>query len=146
MSFSLYWNFLPYDSNLISLSSLDLKMPIFLFELLFLTNFRGVNTLAIFDYPRRVRVEIAVILAGAVKVDKDEKNDGGMYPSLYLAMRHTLANLVKAANSDRVHYVKRKWKRSREYLKLKPILAAEIVQLLCVTPSFYDIAHNDNGS
>ena len=53
--------------------------------------------------------------------------------------------LFQVANSDRVQYIKRKYKRDPEFMRIRPIVAAEVVQLLCVTPSFYDIADTDAG-
>ncbi|XP_075262230.1 uncharacterized protein LOC142353885 [Convolutriloba macropyga] len=129
------------------LASLEFTLPLHLVQEMLQTAqldfLGGVNTVVLFEYPRRILVEMASILCGAAKVDRDENRDGGLYPLLYTALDKMLENLTKVANSDRVQYIKRKYKRDPEFMRIRPIVAAEVVQLLCVTPSFYDIADTD---
>ncbi|XP_064625626.1 uncharacterized protein LOC135486618 isoform X2 [Lineus longissimus] len=106
-----------------------------------------VLTMDLFLLPRDIRCCIVSILISAVKLDKDNGQEGGLYNKLYLCLYYTVSELIKLQHADRI--AKKSPKRDKPenplYDDYKSLLASEVVQLLCIVPVFFDYIDKDVG-
>ncbi|XP_063410298.1 uncharacterized protein LOC134693391 [Mytilus trossulus] len=133
-------------------ASLEFVMPTHLMkdtlETTKLSKVGNVFTMDIFLLSRDVRCYIVSILLGAVKVDKDDKeacNDGGLYDKLYLCLFYTISELTKLSHAVDKRECAIKSKLNTVYRDYKCLLASEVVQLLCIVPTFFDYITKDIG-
>lgn len=104
-----------------------------------------VYSMDLFLLPRDVRCLLVCILLGAVKIDKDDKEDGGLYDKLYLCLFYTVSELVKLSHSSNTKQTAVKSKLNTLYYDYKSLLASEVVQLLCIVPAFFQYVAKDVG-
>ncbi|XP_072173194.1 uncharacterized protein [Diadema setosum] len=135
---------------LLLVASLEFSLPhVILQDTLTITKLREIisdfDTLDLFAMAEVHRCRILSLLLSAVKVDRDDHKDGGLYDKLYLCLYYTVAELVKrfdvgspknAVTLDRTNPI---------YREYRSLLAAEVVQLLCIVPSFYDLLLQDSS-
>lgn len=130
-------------------ASLEFVMPTHLMkdtlETTKLSKIGNVFTMDIFLLSRDVRCIIVSILLGAVKVDKDDKEDGGLYDRLYLCLFYTISELTKLSHAVDKKECAIKSKLNTLYRDYKCLLASEVVQLLCIVPTFFDYINKDLG-
>ncbi|RMX53205.1 hypothetical protein pdam_00020636, partial [Pocillopora damicornis] len=111
-----------------------------------LRKIRNVDTMDVFMLPRDVRCRLISLLLGAVKIERDQHIDGGLYNRLYLCLYDLVADLVRLANGDSIA----KYQATRKRLDSRKagyrcLLASEVVQLLCIVPVFFDFIGKDPG-
>ncbi|XP_078317601.1 uncharacterized protein LOC111119226 isoform X1 [Crassostrea virginica] len=104
-----------------------------------------VFSMDLFLLPRDVRCLLVCILLGAVKIDKDDKEDGGLYDKLYLCLFYTVSELVKLSHASNAKHSAVKSKLNTLYYDYKSLLASEVVQLLCIVPAFFQYVAKDVG-
>ncbi|XP_071476400.1 uncharacterized protein [Diadema antillarum] len=135
---------------LLLVASLEFSLPhVILQDTLTITKLREIisdfDTLDLFAMAEVHRCRILSLLLSAVKVDRDDHKDGGLYDKLYLCLYYTVAELVKrfdvgspknAVTLDRTNPI---------YREYRSLLAAEVIQLLCIVPSFYDLLLQDSS-
>ncbi|XP_052071124.1 uncharacterized protein LOC127709512 isoform X6 [Mytilus californianus] len=130
-------------------ASLEFVMPTHLMkdtlETTKLSKVGNVFTMDIFLLSRDVRCYIVSILLGAVKVDKDDKEDGGLYDKLYLCLFYTISELTKLSHAVDKRECAIRSKLNTVYRDYKCLLASEVVQLLCIVPTFFDYITKDIG-
>lgn len=131
-------------------ASLEFTLPTFLVQETLgaatISGMGGCNTIELFLMPRDHRCQLASLLLSAVKVDRDNKEDGGLYDKLYLCLYYTISELFKTWHRENPGPTTAKTKRAnviyREYISL---LASEVVQLFCIVPVFFDCITKDSG-
>ncbi|XP_070564121.1 uncharacterized protein [Ptychodera flava] len=136
---------------LLLVASLEFSIPSFLMnetlETAKLSLLGYVQCIDLFLLPRQERCQVVSVLLSAVKVDRDEKEDGGLYDRLYLCLYYTVAELNKKQQKDSssssmqvkkivVHPI---------YKEYKCLLAAEVIQLMCIVPAFFEYIEKDKG-
>ncbi|KAK3591251.1 hypothetical protein CHS0354_010617 [Potamilus streckersoni] len=130
-------------------SSLEFILPTHLvketLETAKLSKIGKVYTMDLFLLPKEVRCRIVSILLSAVKIDKDDKEDGGLYDKLYLCLFYTVAELMKLNNSVVGRHSAIQAKVSDVYRDYQCLLASELVQLLCIVPAFFEYVDRDVG-
>ncbi|WAR24773.1 hypothetical protein MAR_038442, partial [Mya arenaria] len=88
---------------LLLVATLEFVMPTHLvketLEVAKLSKVGKLYTMDLFLLPKDIRCRIVCILLGAIKIDKDLKEDGGLYDKLYLCLFYTVAELSKLSNS-----------------------------------------------
>ncbi|KAL4237028.1 hypothetical protein ACF0H5_005412 [Mactra antiquata] len=134
---------------LLLVATLEFVMPTHLvketLEVAKLSKIGKVYSMDLFLLPKDIRCRIVCILLGAVKLDKDSKEDGGLYDKLYLCLFYTVAELSKLSNSIFGKNTAPKVKITQLYRDYKCLLASEIVQLLCIVPAFFEYIDKDVG-
>ncbi|XP_052776216.1 uncharacterized protein LOC128214034 isoform X3 [Mya arenaria] len=134
---------------LLLVATLEFVMPTHLvketLEVAKLSKVGKLYTMDLFLLPKDIRCRIVCILLGAIKIDKDLKEDGGLYDKLYLCLFYTVAELSKLSNSIPGRNNAPKMKISQLYRDYKCLLASEIVQLLCIVPAFFEYIDRDVG-
>ncbi|XP_071799635.1 uncharacterized protein [Asterias amurensis] len=106
----------------------------------------GVDTIELFLMPRDHRCQIASLLLSAVKVDRDDRKDGGLYDRLYLCLYHTVTDLYRRMHADIDPSSPQPSPRiNEESREFKSLLAAEVVQLFCIVPVFFDYVTKESG-
>ncbi|XP_053394060.1 uncharacterized protein LOC123525858 isoform X3 [Mercenaria mercenaria] len=132
---------------LLLVATLEFVMPTHLvketLEVAKLSKIGKVYSMDLFLLPKDIRCHIVCILLGAVKIDKDSKEDGGLYDKLYLCLFYTVAELSKLSNSIFGRNTAPKLKMTELYRDYKCLLASEIVQLLCIVPAFFEYIDKD---
>ncbi|XP_077980954.1 uncharacterized protein LOC144436126 [Glandiceps talaboti] len=134
---------------LLLVASLEFVIPTFLMnetlETAKLSVMGYVPCMDLFLLPRKERCKIVSILLSAVKVDRDEKEDGGLYDRLYLCLYYTVSELNKRHLLGSPSTQRKKTSINPTYREYKCLLAAEVIQLLCIVPAFFDYIERDNG-
>lgn len=135
---------------LMLVASLEFAIPSLLvqqtLDIARLRKIRNVDTMDVFMLPRDVRCRLISLLLGAVKIERDQHIDGGLYNRLYLCLYDLVADLVRLANGDSIA----KYQATRKRLDSRKagyrcLLASEVVQLLCIVPVFFDFIGKDPG-
>ncbi|XP_050401356.1 uncharacterized protein LOC126818166 isoform X2 [Patella vulgata] len=98
----------------------------------------------IFLLPRDVRCKVVSILLSAVKIDKDDKENGGLYDKLYLCLFFIVSELTHISQTS-IECNQKPPKYQTLYYEYKCLLAAEVVQLLCIVPALFDYIEGDVG-
>ncbi|XP_038049525.1 uncharacterized protein LOC119723086 isoform X2 [Patiria miniata] len=138
---------------LLLVASLEFSLPTYLVQETLsaakLTDVGGIKTLELFLMPRDHRCQIASLLLSAVKVDRDSKKDGGLYDRLYLCLYHTVTELYKKMHAS-PHTASpqaspRNIVSAEDFKEFKSLLAAEVVQLFCIVPVFFDYITKESG-
>ncbi|XP_033108638.1 uncharacterized protein LOC117110139 isoform X2 [Anneissia japonica] len=132
---------------LLLVASLEFSFPTILMEEAVkeakLVKLSNVSTIHLFLLPRDIRGQICSLLLSAVKVDRDARKDDGLHDRLYLCLYYTITDIIKRMHarpdSSPKHVLK------RIYRQYRGLLAAEVVQLFCIVPSFFDLMQNDPG-
>ncbi|XP_021342270.1 uncharacterized protein LOC110442803 isoform X3 [Mizuhopecten yessoensis] len=104
-----------------------------------------VYTMDLFLLPRDVRCHVVCVLLAAVKIDKDDREDGGLYDKLYLCLFYTISELMKLSQSTSTKQTAIKSKLNTLYSDYKCLLASEVIQLLCIVPAFFEYISKDIG-
>ncbi|XP_060082017.1 uncharacterized protein LOC132561310 [Ylistrum balloti] len=104
-----------------------------------------VYTMDLFLLPRDVRCQVVCVLLAAVKIDKDDREDGGLYDKLYLCLFYTISELMKLSQSTNTKQTAIKSKLNTLYSDYKCLLASEVIQLLCIVPAFFEYISKDIG-
>ncbi|XP_069128141.1 uncharacterized protein [Argopecten irradians] len=104
-----------------------------------------VYTMDLFLLPRDVRCQVVCVLLAAVKIDKDDREDGGLYDKLYLCLFYTISELMKLSQSSNTKQTAIKSKLNTLYSDYKCLLASEVIQLLCIVPAFFEYISKDIG-
>eukprot|EP00057_Strongylocentrotus_purpuratus_P002337 XP_003724322.1 PREDICTED: uncharacterized protein LOC580904 isoform X2 [Strongylocentrotus purpuratus] len=123
-------------------ASLEFTIPHSLLQdALTVTNLRDIiddfDSLDLLLMTQNHQCRVLSLLLSAVKVDRDDHQDGGLYEKLYLCLYYTVAEIIKhhdVGSKKSEGSVDRTNPIYREY---RSLLAAEVVQLLCIVPSFY---------
>ncbi|XP_076441220.1 uncharacterized protein LOC143280455 [Babylonia areolata] len=108
----------------------------------------SVQTMDLFLLPRLLRCKVVSLLVSAVKVDREESEDGGLYTKLYLCLYHMVSQLTRLSetSSSSSHSTTPPLSRLASQLEdYKCLLATEVVQLMCIVPSFFDYLDRDIG-
>ncbi|EDO32281.1 predicted protein [Nematostella vectensis] len=107
---------------------------------------RSIETMDVFMFSREIRCRIVSLLLGAVKIERDQSIDGGLYNRLYLGLYDLVSDLIRLANGDdiTIYQAMRKKFDSRKS-GYRSLLASEVVQLLCIVPSFFNFIGRDPG-
>ncbi|XP_073227424.1 uncharacterized protein [Porites lutea] len=135
---------------LMLVASLEFAIPLLLVQqtlnIARLRKIRNVDTMDLFMLPRDIRCRVLSLLLGAVKIERDQHIDGGLYNRLYLCLYDLVADLVRLANGDSIS----KYQATRKKLDSRKagyrcLLASEVVQLLCIVPIFFDFIGKDPG-
>ncbi|KAL9951583.1 hypothetical protein ACROYT_G044267 [Oculina patagonica] len=135
---------------LMLVASLEFAIPSLLvqqtLDIARLRKIRNVDTMDLFMLPRDIRCRVISLLLGAVKIERDQHIDGGLYNRLYLCLYDLVADLVRLANGDSIsrYQATRKRLDSRK-AGYRCLLASEVVQLLCIVPVFFDFIGKDPG-
>ncbi|XP_041357106.1 uncharacterized protein LOC121374191 [Gigantopelta aegis] len=128
-------------------ASLEFQMPALLMkdtlDTAKLYRFGQMFTIDLFLLPRNARCLVVSILLGALKIDRDNHEDGGLYDELYLCIFYLVTNLMKLSQSDQKKALTDKSKSSKLYCNYKCLLASEVVQMLCIVPSFLRYLEED---
>ncbi|XP_071117853.1 uncharacterized protein [Haliotis cracherodii] len=134
---------------LLLVASLEFVMPTHLvketLETAMLGKIGKVYTMDLFLLPKDVRCQVVGILLSAIKVDKDIREDGGLYDRLYLCLFYTVAELTRLSQSDAQGDAQAAGKMHNIYRDYKCLLASEIVQLMCIVPAFFEYMEKDVG-
>ncbi|CAH1775371.1 unnamed protein product [Owenia fusiformis] len=104
-----------------------------------------VYTMDLFMLPRDMRCQVASILLSAVKVDRDIGQEGGLYDRLYLALYHSVSQLMSLGHSDNTCKSPTKVKPTPVLKESKCLIASEVVQLMCIVASFFECCLQDVG-
>nr|KAG5711826.1 hypothetical protein BaRGS_023590 [Batillaria attramentaria] len=104
-----------------------------------------VNTMDLFLLPRALRCKVVSLLVSAVRIDRDENEDGGLYPKLYLCLYHIVSELTRLSETTSTSQSGKLSKFSLQLRDYKCLLATEVVQLMCIVPSFFDYLDRDVG-
>ncbi|KAI8509680.1 hypothetical protein Bbelb_121080 [Branchiostoma belcheri] len=139
-------------------ASLEFSIPAYLMketlEVAKLDYLGVLETMSMFLLPRDVRCRVVSILLSAVKMDRDSKEEGGLYDKLYLCLYYTVSELIRRGQLDGVRqrggsgltndsrHSRRKGTLYKEY---RCLLASEVVQLFCIVPAFYEFIDKDPG-
>ncbi|XP_078656555.1 uncharacterized protein LOC144902804 isoform X2 [Branchiostoma floridae x Branchiostoma belcheri] len=143
---------------LLFVASLEFSIPAYLMketlEVAKLDYLGVLETMSMFLLPRDVRCRVVSILLSAVKMDRDSKEEGGLYDKLYLCLYYTVSELIRRGQLDGVRqrggsaltndsrHSRRKGTLYKEY---RCLLASEVVQLFCIVPAFYEFIDKDPG-
>ncbi|XP_046581209.1 uncharacterized protein LOC124288684 [Haliotis rubra] len=134
---------------LLLVASLEFVMPTHLvketLETAKLGKIGKVYTMDLFLLPKDVRCQVVGILLSAIKVDKDIREDGGLYDRLYLCLFYTVAELTRLSQSNSQGDSQTTGKMHNIYRDYKCLLASEIVQLMCIVPAFFEYMEKDVG-
>ncbi|XP_071954476.1 uncharacterized protein [Antedon mediterranea] len=132
---------------LLLVASLEYPLPTVLMESTLqeakLDKLSQISTIHLFLLPKDIRCRICCLLLSAVKVDRDAKKDDSLHDKLYLCLHYTVMDIAKRmhAVNDRPLYNTSK----QMYCEYRSLLAAEVVQLLCIVPVFFEFIQNDPG-
>ncbi|KAK7099976.1 hypothetical protein V1264_022994 [Littorina saxatilis] len=106
----------------------------------------NVQTMDLFLLPRTLRCKVVSLLFCAVKVDREQNEDGGLYMKLYLCLFHMMSELTKLSESTAgVDQSDQDSKLAAQLQDYKCLLATEVAQLMCIVPSFFDYLDRDVG-
>ncbi|XP_022101698.1 uncharacterized protein LOC110985171 isoform X2 [Acanthaster planci] len=138
---------------LLLVASLEFVLPTYLVQETLsaakLTDVGGVETIELFLMPRDHRCQVSSLLLSAVKVDRDNKKDGGLYDRLYLCLYHAVTELYKKMHANAGVGSPQTSPRSvvatSDIKEFKSLLAAEVVQLFCIVPVFFDYVTKESG-
>ncbi|XP_031561141.1 uncharacterized protein LOC116297119, partial [Actinia tenebrosa] len=135
---------------LLLVGSLEFSIPLSLvqqtLEITRLKNIDNVNTMDLFMFSRETRCRVASLFLSAVKIERDQNIEGGLYNRLYLSLYDLVSDLVRLANGDdiaRYQAVRKRFDTRKSGYRC--LLASEIVQLLCIVPVFFDFIGKDPG-
>ncbi|ESP05535.1 hypothetical protein LOTGIDRAFT_228077 [Lottia gigantea] len=133
---------------IILVASLEFILPTHLvqetLEVAQLQKMGKVHTMDLFFLPRDIRCKVVSVLLSAVKIDKDIKENGGLYDKLYLCLFYTICELTKISQSKTVDTQKPN-KYHALHKEYRSLLAAEMTQLLCIVPDLFDYVEKDMG-
>ncbi|XP_067948131.1 uncharacterized protein [Watersipora subatra] len=104
-----------------------------------LDKFGNVNAMEVFTLAPSSRALVTAILLSAVKVERLEKQSGGLYDKLYLSMNFLLAECIKQPPK------RTSLASNGLYKQYRSLLAAEVVLLMCYVPSFADYLQKEPG-
>ncbi|XP_066298732.1 uncharacterized protein [Branchiostoma lanceolatum] len=143
---------------LLFVASLEFSIPAYLMketlEVAKLDYLGVLETMSMFLLPRDVRCRVVSILLSAVKMDRDSKEEGGLYDKLYLCLYYTVSELIRRGQLDGVRQRRgsglttdsRQGRRKGTlYKEYRCLLASEVVQLFCIVPAFYEFIDKDPG-
>ncbi|KAK1165250.1 hypothetical protein AOXY_G13736 [Acipenser oxyrinchus oxyrinchus] len=90
------------------------------------------------------KVNIVALLVGAVKLDKDSKQDGSLYDQLFLCLYFLLTEMIKGDVCDQRNpqLLVRKCRNS-SHKRFQTLLASEVAVLFAVVPAFYTFIRSD---
>ncbi|XP_072023984.1 uncharacterized protein [Amphiura filiformis] len=132
-------------------ASLEFALPTFLVQETLaaatISTIGNCDTIELFLMPRDHRCQVTSLLLSAVKVDRDSKEDGGLYDKLYLCLYYTVTELIKKWHLEHPGpNTPKSRKVNAIYKEYKSLLAAEVVQLFCIVPVFFDYITKDSGT
>eukprot|EP00058_Branchiostoma_floridae_P005930 XP_002591418.1 hypothetical protein BRAFLDRAFT_69981 [Branchiostoma floridae] len=142
---------------LLFVASLEFSIPAYLMketlEVAKLDYLGVLETMSMFLLPRDVRCRVVSILLSAVKMDRDTKEEGGLYDKLYLCLYYTVSELIRRGQLDGVRKrgsaltndSRQSRKKSTLHKEYRCLLASEVVQLFCIVPAFYEFIDKDPG-
>ncbi|KAL8622518.1 hypothetical protein ACOMHN_034181 [Nucella lapillus] len=105
----------------------------------------SVQMMDLFLLPRLLRCKVVSLLVSAVKVDREQTEDGGLYIRLYLCLYHMVSDLTKLSETTSTSPTKPPAKLASQLEDYKCLLATEVVQLMCIVPSFFEYLDKDIG-
>ncbi|KAJ8039853.1 Protein tilB-like [Holothuria leucospilota] len=88
----------------------------------------------LFALPKAYICRLSAILLSAIKIDRDDNKEIGLYEKLYLSLHCIVEELVRAGNKGKVSI---NHKPSYKYKDLRAILGCEAIQLFCIVPGFF---------
>ncbi|KAF6017994.1 hypothetical protein EB796_023675 [Bugula neritina] len=103
-----------------------------------LDKFGNVNGMEVFALSRESRALVSGILLSAVKVERVDKQTGGLYDKLYLCLNYLLTECIKSCSG-------KSSAPTGLYRQYRSLLAAEVVLLMCYVPSFSEYMHKEPG-
>lgn len=68
-----------------------------------------------------------------------------LYDKLYLSVYHSVSELTRLAHTSGRQSESGRRKTSALYVEAKCLVAAEVVQLMCLVPAFFDYCTKDTG-
>eukprot|EP00117_Sycon_ciliatum_P016747 scpid25132/ scgid5756/ Protein TILB homolog; Leucine-rich repeat-containing protein 6; Leucine-rich testis-specific protein; Testis-specific leucine-rich repeat protein len=110
-----------------------------------------VQCMQLFLLEKKLRCRLCGILLSAAILDKESGEKEALYPQLYSALRSIVTSLMyKAycglngalAEQHRQHSLPAS---EHDVEKHRQLLAAEVVQLFCLVPAFFDLLSTDTG-
>lgn len=123
---------------LLLLASLEFSIPSqTIVEMLSVTNLQkcgDIFTIDLFLMPRELRGITVGLLFNAIKLDREENVDAGVYKQLFLHLCSNVPELLKFTSSKIKQYEMPKTQCYKDY---RFLLAAEVSQVLMIVPSFY---------
>nr|XP_054764714.1 uncharacterized protein LOC129271365 [Lytechinus pictus] len=133
---------------LLLVASLEFNIPLSLLQdALTVTKLRDIiddfDSLDLFLMSEDHQCRVLSLLLSAVKADRDDHQDGGLYDKLYLCLYYTVAELIKHNNIGSKKTDGPVDRTNPIYREYRSLLAAEVVQLLCIVPSFYTFLNRD---
>ncbi|XP_041133375.1 uncharacterized protein LOC121330720 [Polyodon spathula] len=133
---------------LILMATLEFSLPLELIQdTLRITNLSKIGnafTPDLFLLTPGQRVNIVALLVGAVKLDKDSKQDGSIYDQLFLCLYFLLTELIKGGVCDQRNpqLLVRKCRNS-SHKRFQTLLASEVAVLFAAVPAFYTFIRSD---
>nr|XP_054764062.1 uncharacterized protein LOC129270765 isoform X1 [Lytechinus pictus] len=133
---------------LLLVASLEFNIPLSLLQdALTVTKLRDIiddfDSLDLFLMSEDHQCRVLSLLLSAVKADRDDHQDGGLYDKLYLCLYYTVAELIQHNNIGSKKSEGPIDRTNPIYREYRSLLAAEVVQLLCIVPSFYTFLNKD---
>ncbi|KAL5486682.1 hypothetical protein EMCRGX_G019193 [Ephydatia muelleri] len=107
-----------------------------------------VNTVTLFELPAQEAIQVMSLLFSAASVDRQEKQEGGLYQRLYDSLSHTLDALnrkVISCRAKRDTNTKKLTVVDDRTAQLRSLLSSEVIHLLCLVPKFIESIETNRG-
>ncbi|KAL5258140.1 hypothetical protein ACHWQZ_G012930 [Mnemiopsis leidyi] len=106
-----------------------------------LDNIGGVSCVTLLQLPHEDLLLTASVLLSSVIIDRGEGEEGGLYKRLFVSLYVVLSNLLRTTHGFPDQFQL----KFMSPVIHRSLLAAEVVQLMCLVPSFLDMVDRDQG-